>query len=216
MSTITLGSNTYTLVTLPANPGFVDLTLTMDDTVAVVQSPFVPSQVQTQAWPGADGWKLQGTLPKMPNSVSGPWIGFLAALRGRANVFQAGDPTRTTPLGKAQGAPVVNGTISGGNAVSAYALNTRGWHASVYRQLLPGDYLQIVNRLYIAVAEVDSDGSGNAVIQIWPSLRETPADGAAIKLINPVGVFRLAGNSRPYHRTVDGLVQVSLQATEAR
>jgi hypothetical protein len=216
MATITLGSNTFTLIPLPVSPGFVDITPTMMDSVAVVGSPYVPSQNQTQKWPGADGWSMQATLPKMTDATAGPWIGFFGALRGRTNVFQLGDSRRPRPLGVASGAPVVDGTISGGNAVAAERLNIRGLLPSVYRWLLPGDYMQVVNRLYVVCAEVDTDVNGKAQVWVFPSLRETPADGTLINLINPVGVFRLASNKRQWHTSVDRLSQASLQCTEAR
>jgi hypothetical protein len=216
MSTITLGSNTYTLVALPSYPGFADITPSMTDSVAVVPSPYVPSQVQTQKWPGADGWGMQATLPKMTDLTVGPWIAFFGALRGRANVFQLGDPRRPRPLGAAKGAPQVDGTISGGNAYATEVLYTKGWLPSIYRQLLPGDYMQVGYRFHVVCGQVDSDSSGKAAIPVFPSLRETPADGTPIVLINPVGVFRLSSNKRQWHTTVDHLSQASVQCSEAR
>jgi hypothetical protein len=216
MATITIGSNTYNLITLPANVGLSDITFSMEDTVAVVDSPYVPSQIQTQTWPGADRWGFQAMLPKMTQWDAAQWIAFLAALRGRANVFQLGNPVRTKPAGAAKGTPLVDGTISGGNATSATTLDTKGWTPNIYRQLLAGDYMQIGYRFYMCVANVNSDANGKAQISIWPSLRETPADGAPIILANPVGVFRLANNLRNFHTTVDRLSQVSLQGTEVR
>ena len=216
MATITLGGNTYNLIALPTNVGFSDITVTMEDSVAVVESPYVPSQAQTQIWPGADAWSFQATPPKMTQIDAAEWIAFLAALRGRSNVFQVCDPMRTKPCGVAKGAPVVDGTISGGNLVTATALDTRGWTPGIYRQLLAGDRLQIAYRYYMCVANVNSDDSGKAQISIWPSLRETPADGAVIQLANPMGVFRSADNKRSFHTTVDRLSQMSLSGTEVR
>jgi hypothetical protein len=215
-TTITLGANTYTLIRLPAFPGFSEISVSMLDSVALVESPYVPSQAQEQAWPGADRWAMQLSLPKMTRRVAAPWIAFLAAMRGRQNVIQVGDPLGRTPAGFAKGAPVIDGTITGGNAVSAVTLCTRGWTASVYRQLLPGDYLQVGSRLHLVCAEVDADASGKAQISVWPSLRETPADAAPIILANSAGVFRLASNQRQWHASNDQLVQISFSLTEAR
>lgn len=215
MATITLGPNTYTLVALPSL-GFSELTISFFDAVAVVGSPYVPSQAQTQTWPGADGWGAQIALPKQCAADGAKWRAFLAGLRGMQNVFQLSDPLHPNPAGVAKGAPLVDGTIGGGNAVTAVTLNTRGWLASTYRQLLPGDYLQIGYRLHMVVAEVDSDSAGKAQISIYPSLRETPADGTAITLVNCKGVFRLSGNKRQWHATADKLIQTGFSCTEAR
>jgi hypothetical protein len=213
---ITVGASTYNLIAMPAAPGFSDLSITMEDHVAVVESPYAPGNAQTQIWPGADRWSLQLALPKMTAQQAGPWQAFLAALQGKANVFQIGDVSAGTPQGAALGAPLVDGTISGGNAVSAMVLNTKGWRASVYGQLMPNDYLQVGVRLYQATAQVASDAGGKIQIPIWPSLRETPADGAAITLVNTVGVFRLSSNKRTWHTTNDRLTQISFSCTEVR
>ncbi len=217
MGTITLGFNTYNLVTLPPSPGISDIVITMMDSIAVVGSPFVPSQAQTQQWPGADGWGAQVTPPKiwLPKD-KGMWRAFLAGCQGMLNVFQVGDPDHPKPLGVAMGAPQVDGTVSGGNAVTSNLLHTKGWTANVFRQLLPGDYLQIGYRLYMATAQVDADGSGKAAIAVWPSLRETPADGAAIQLVSCQGVFRLSANKRQWHMSPDKLMQVGIGCSEVR
>jgi hypothetical protein len=152
----------------------------------------------------------------MTELQAGYWKAFMGAMRGRLNVFQVGDVNRPNPLGLAKGSPLVNGGVSGGNAVSSYTLYTRNWTPSIYRQLLPGDYLQVGYRLHMAVAEVDSDSSGNAAISICPSLRETPADGTTIKLVNTQGIFRFTNNQRQWHTTVDRLSQFSLQAREQK
>jgi hypothetical protein len=215
MSTITLGPNTYTLIPLPSSPGFSGISVSMMDAVANVPSPFVPSQQQTQIWPGADAWSLKLSLPKMHRKFAGAWLGFLAGMRGMQNVVQLGDPLGADPQGKAEGAPVC-ATSGSNNALNATTLVTRGWVANVFGQLQPGDYLQIGSRLHQAVAQVNSDGSGNASISVWPSLREVPADGTAIKLVNCQGVFRLASNLRTWHADATQLYQVSFQFTEVR
>jgi hypothetical protein len=97
-STITIGSNTYTLCTMPLSPGPSEIELGMNDSVAVFTSPF--SQVQqTQQWPGGDYWDATITLPSMYISQSFAWEAFLAELHGRANVFQLGDTRNVAPQG---------------------------------------------------------------------------------------------------------------------
>jgi len=212
MTTITLGANTYNLVPLPRYPGFNEISFTMVDPTAVVASPYVPSQVQTQAWPGADAWGAQLSLPKMTERDAGWWVGFLAGLRGMQNVFQLGDPVRKDPYGSPAGTPIV----SGANAVSATQLNTRGWPVSRYGLLLPKDYIQIGYRLHMVTTQVNSDTNGDAAISIWPSLRDPLADGATFSFTNCQGVFRLASNQRKWHTTVDQLSQISFPCVEVR
>jgi hypothetical protein len=120
VATITLGSNPYTLITPPALPGFSAIDMSMMDAVAVVPSPFVPSQVQTQTWPGADAWALRLTLPRVNRRTAAPWRGFMAAMRGMQNVVQLGDPLGALPAGQPQGAPVAS------NCVATLTVNAGG------------------------------------------------------------------------------------------
>ena len=213
MATLTLGDNTYTLIALPAHPAPAAISIVMQDAVAVVESPYVPQQNQTQIWPAADRWSFQIEMPKMARSTAMPWLAFLAALQGLTNVFQIGDPLGKRPSGVAEGAPVV-AAGSGLNAVGAIVLTTRGWTPNKFGQLLPGDYLQIGLRLHQVTAQVNSDGAGNAAISLWPSLRETPADGTALGLVNPVGVFRLSSNKRQWHASPATLTELGFGCNE--
>jgi hypothetical protein len=213
VATISLSGNTYTLIALPATPAPSAISMAMTDTVAVVESPFVPAQAQTMIWPAADRWSMDISLPKMRRSTAVAWIAFLAALQGLTNVFQIGDPLGKRPTGIAQGVPVV-AAGSGLNAMGAVALTTRGWTANKYGQLLPGDYIQIGFRFHQITAQVNADASGNATLAIWPSLRETPADGTAISLVNPVGVFRLSSNKRQWHASPASLTELGFSCNE--
>jgi hypothetical protein len=215
-STITLPSgSTYTLVQLPSYPGLSQWSIALIDSVAQVQSPFVPGQTQTQAWPGADAWSIQFTTPKMSRWTAAAWRGFLSELRGTQNVFQIGDPYATTPLGQPSGAPVCN-TTGTNNLTSATSLVTEGWTPSTFGLLLAGDYIQLGYRLHQVCEPVNSDSGGNATISIWPSLRESPANGTALILTNTVGLFRLADNKRTWHSDYTSLTQISINAVEAR
>jgi hypothetical protein len=79
---------------------------------------------------------------------------------------------------------------------------------------LPGDYIQIGLRLHQITAQVNADASGNATLAIWPSLRETPAGGTAIALVNPVGVFRLSSNKRQWHASPASLTELGFSCNE--
>ncbi|HEV2324564.1 MAG TPA: carbohydrate binding domain-containing protein [Terracidiphilus sp.] len=96
------------------------------------------------------------------------------------------------------------------------ALYTKGWPASVSALMLPGDQFQVGYRLHRVCEQVNSDGSGNATISVWPSLRETPPDGTPLTLNRPQGLFRLADNRRVIHWSPSQLTTVSLKAIEAK
>lgn len=225
-STITLSTNTsppvvntYTLIPMPDYPGFESIDLSFMDTVGKVVSPFVPSSVQTQSWPGADGWRATFTLPKMPRYTAAAWRGWLAELRGIQNVFQLGDPLCTSPMGLAEGTPV----CAPGNTIMSTSLLTSGWTPNVDGQLLAGDYIQVGYRLYMVCETVNSDSDGDATIIIWPSLREiptseesSPPSAVPLTLTNTKGVFRLSSNVRTWHLETSKLLQFSVQCEEVR
>ena len=212
MQTITVGSNSYGLVSIPDSLRLADVSFMMSDTVASVDNPFNRQQ-QTQYWGGGDMWSGKVTLPAMKAADAAAWKAFLAELRGIANVFQLGDPTAIAPFGSALGQPVTSGT----NSAMATQLVTSGWTPSQFRLLLPGDYLQIGYRLHMAVdAPVNSDASGNATISIWPSLREAPAANTQIVLKQPQGLFRLAKNQRGWHASPQRATTISFDFEEVR
>jgi hypothetical protein len=184
----------------------------MGDSVGQVQSPFT-LQSQVQQWPGADYWKLDLSLPSMKRDTAAAWIGFLAALRGKANVFQVGDQLGRLPRGNPQGTPV----ISGLHLASATSINTAGWTASATGLLKVGDYIQIGYRLHVVIGtDVNAGADGKATIEIWPSLREALADGVSIVTSNCKGLFRLADNERSWSATQAKTYGVSFKAVEAR
>ena len=187
----------------------------MHDTVATVASPFT-MQMQTQTWPGADWWEATLSMPPMPRLTAAAWVAFLAQCRGQQCVFLLGDSAGVAPLGRIEGQPVIDGTVGTNNQPASTVLYTRGWTPFSHRVLLPGDYVQIGQRLYMCLDIVASDGSGNAVFNVWPSIREQPADGAAMIFRNTAGLFRLADNARSWTADVMQLFGVSIHCTEVR
>jgi hypothetical protein len=208
--------NGWTIINPPATPGFKSIVLTMSDAVAEVTSPF-SAQSQVQQWPGADRWGAQVEMPPLQDGSIPAWHAWLASLQGKANAFQLGDPTRTAPLVTTVGSTPVCNTSSPStmNLPASSSLVTRGWQVSV-PVVAPGQYLQVGYRLYMALQAASSDSSGNATINIWPSIREQPADATSIVLNACTGLFRLATNLRQLSIDVTQLAAVSFKCEEAR
>ena len=183
--------------------------------VASVTSPTTGQQV-TYDWQQSY-W--QGTLsfPPMIRAYADQWASFLLELRGGVNAFLFGDPKAATPKGTPQGTPVVNGAGQGsyGTGVSIYTVSTRGWKASTSNLLQTGDYIQIGYRLYRVLDAVSSDANGQATVNIWPNLRDAPADGTAIITSNCAGLFRLASpTGQSYSSTIahlDGINAIKIR-----
>lgn len=175
-------------LTPPSTPGFKRFSMTALSAVGLSKSPFTfVSQAQKFA---GQSWAVEATLPFMERATAEPWIAFLLSLNGPHGNFLLGDPTGKTPRGQATGTPVVNGSGQTGQV-----LNSSGWAVSITGILKAGDYIQIGTRLYKVLADANSDGSGLATLDIWPAIRESPANGATIITTNTKGVFRLANNT---------------------
>lgn len=206
--------NGWNLITMPSTPVARQIDFTANDSVGYSQSPFT-LQAQTIYWPGADWWEANVSLPAMKSGTTlNKWIGWMLALRGKANVFQLGDPLGAIPQGHPQGTPVIDGV----HLAMATSINTRGWTPNVGMLLMPGDYIQIGYRLHrvAGVTPVNSDANGKATIEIWPSLREAPPDGQALVLANTTGLFRLADNKREWTVRETRSTGLSFKAIEAR
>lgn len=215
-STITIGSNSITVVSLPASPGLGSVEFSSTDAVAIVTSPFT-GQTQAQQWLGADSLSGTCTLPSLTQDQADNWISFLMECRGMANAFMLGDPLKTTPRGAVSGLPVVD--VAGAASPmtpGGQSLYVRGLTPSRARVLLPGDCLQVGYRLHRNLDVVSTDATGRAVISVWPSLRDAPTDAEAVIVNNPRGLFRLAANKRTWSADFTRLTKLSFQIQEYR
>jgi hypothetical protein len=201
------GWNIISMPTTPSAPATIDFTAT--DIVALSVSPFTGQQ-QVQDW--QQGWlEASVSMPPLAPLHARAWVAFLKGLRGQANVFQLGDPLGVAPQGSGAGTPVVNGS-----GQSGFTLNVRGLTPGASGVLLLDDWLQIGYRLYsVVLSQVDADGSGNATINIYPSLRESPADGTAITLNNTKGLWRLKSNARKWSETTARVYGIQFDCREA-
>lgn len=106
---------------------------------------------------------------------------------------EEGSVATTYQQNGAGNSPLVNGAGQTGGT-----LNIDNCSISEVGYLLAGDYLQIGSgsgaQLYKVLTQVNTSATGTAAVDIWPNLRSSPADNAAITLINTKGRFRLKDN----------------------
>ena len=201
--------NGWDIISMPATPAApATIEFTATDTVAVSISPFTGQQ-QVQDWQ-ASYMEASVSMPALTHAQAQDWIAFLMALRGQAKVFQLGDPLAAIPRGSALGTPLVDG---GGQ--SGYALATKGWTAGAAGVLLPGDWVQLGYRAYRNLTPANADGAGHALLNIWPQLRESPADAAVIVTRNTRGLWRLKSNSRKWSVTASRTYGMQFEIREA-
>jgi len=195
-------------LSLPTVGGFKTYSISAMNAIGSTSSQYT-YQSQIQEYDG-DGWLLEVETGTMTQANAYPWIAFLTMLKGPKGTFLAGDPKHTTPQGLGGGTPLVNGASQTGSS-----LITDGWTISV-NTLKAGDYFSIANTLYMNLQDVTADGSGNATFDIYPSLRTSPANDAALDLTSPLGTFRLGeGHTRLYTVDSKGGYKVKFQAIES-
>lgn len=182
-------------LSLPTNKGLAKIRLTANNVVGVSQSPFTAKQ-QVYKYTG-QFWEAEINLPPMKRADAEYWISFLLKLNGQYGTFLLGDPNGTTARGVATGTPLVNGGSQTGNE-----LITDGWTNSVTGILKAGDYIQLgagaTAQLYKVLDDVNSNGSGQATLTLWPDLRSAPSDNATITVSNTKGLFRLSSNQQAW------------------
>lgn len=197
---------------LPTTPTPSRMLMRSINAVAMSQSPFTFEQQVFEHQGGI--WAAEIALPPMERAAAEEWISFLLKLRGRNGTFLLVPFSAKTARGSGAGTPQVDGAGQTG-----LVLNTKGWTASSTGVLLAGDYLQIgtgsTSRLYKNLNDADSDAGGLAVLDIWPRLRESPADSATITLTNPEGVFRLARNDSEWDISTATIYGLGISAMEA-
>lgn len=195
-------------ISLPSTPAPAEISIKPRSIVAVAASPFTGSQ-QVYKHQG-QFWQADVTMPRMTRAMAAPWIAALLQLNGREGTFRLGDPAMTAPLGVATGTPLVKGAGQAGQS-----LITDGWTAGVTGILKQGDYIEVASRLYMVMVDADSDGSGNATLDIWPRLRAPTVDNEAITTQNCKGIFRLTSNEMPWAHKSSHVVELSFSAVEA-
>lgn len=177
---------------LPTVTGIMSIRFNAHTTVAVSSSPFTGQQ-QVQEFPN-QGWQADITLPPMKRASAEEWISFLLKLNGRRGTFLLHNPASLTTRGIGTGTPLINGA----HAAGVNSLVTDGWTINQTGILKAGDLIQLgtgsTSRMYKNLSDVNSDGSGNATLDIWPSTRAAAANNDPIVVSSCKSVFRLATN----------------------
>lgn len=191
--------------------------LKAQNVVGLSRSPFTGVQ-QTFTYPG-QWWEADITLPPLKGDSADEWVTFLLSLQGRTGTFLLGEPGRATAKGSASstpGTPVVDGAGQTGNDLAV-----RGLPLSATGYLKAGDYIQLGSgttaQLHKVLAQVDSDGSGDATMTLFPRIRTSPGDGNTIVVDDAKGLFRLGANQTEWDLSPADLPrhQITFSAVEA-
>jgi len=182
-------------VTFPASIGVSSINIRAKTVVGVSSSPFTGQQ-QVYKHQG-QWWEAEVSLPPMKRDEAEQVVAFLIKMNGQYGTFLMGDFLSTAPRGIGTGTPLVNGASQAGDE-----LVTDGWTVSTTGILKAGDWIQLgsasTSTLHKVLDDVTSDASGNATLNIFPNLRSSPDNNAAITISSPKGRWRLASNETDY------------------
>jgi len=198
-------------LTLPTATGIVTQNFSLTRAVAVTTSPFT-FQTQVHQHQG-EFWRTVISLPPMLRANANLWLSFLLQLRGRRGTFKIGDQDAKTIIGTATGTIRVNGASQTGNQV---ALD--GFTASRANVFKAGDYIQIGSYLYMVIADVSANSSGEADVKIEPALRssiETINDDTTVVYSNTTTLMRLDTNELGWQTDKVSKYGISFSASEA-
>lgn len=198
---------TYPL-TPPSTPGFRTARFGLLANTAIYQSPL--SKTEQSLERAGSIWRATYTLPIMAADAASEWTAFFVSLRGRVGTFSGFDPLRTSPRGIGTGTPLVNGASQTG-----HSLITDGWTISQTGIMKAGDPLEVGGYYYMMAEDVNSDGSGNATLEIEPKLRTSPATNAPITVTNPKVIMRLAADDIGWNESTAGFYGFQFNAMES-
>jgi hypothetical protein len=140
---------------------------------------------------------------------------FLSSLRGMAGRFFFSPAQWSPRRATGGGAPVIDGDFQAGTTLA-----TRGWTA-LGQAMLAGDWLSYVDtrgrrRLHMVVADASADAAGLAALLVTPPIRRAGADGVAVDVVAPAGVFMLPQDEAPQMNIrAPSLGQVTITMQEA-
>ncbi len=193
---------------------FASIQIRETNRAAISESAFTGS-VQIQKFE-AEYWSGTFRFPKLER-VNGEIVSaFLSKLRGPEGTFLLPDTSNPLPRGTA--ATVISSPVLEGSGQIGATVSVRNAPVSETGWLLEGDMIQIGTgnsaHLYKVLDQVDSDGSGLASINIWPTIRQPNVDGDPITTTDPKGLFFLNETTRERLLTPPFRYDITLECRE--
>ena len=161
-----------------------------------------------------DGQKFTITLDYAPMSRSNfaPIKAFIMKQRAKLNTFTVIPPIVSNAQGVASGTISVDGAISAG----ATTCTIDGMDTSTSDILKAGDYFRFAgqDKVYMAVADLDSDGSGEGTLTFEPPLRSDVANDIALVYDNVDFTVRLSNDIQEYSIVTNDLYKYQIDLIE--
>ena len=180
--------------------------------VAVSVSPFTMKS-ETADYGGAV-WTTTVTLPPMLKADASSWQVFFMQLHGRHGNFLLGDPDAKTIQGSATGTM----SATANHSVGAYDITVDGLNASQSTAFKKGDYVQFgsgaTSKLHMIVADISTNGSGQATLQIEPPLKTAISNNDVIVYVSAKAVMRMDSNDLSWNADQVSTYGISFSCSE--
>jgi hypothetical protein len=169
---------------------------------------------------GPGWWEADILLPPMENYDARVWSAALQSLNGVQGTFYLKDPVHpaATHAANILSGPTIYHPSGVGNYWFGNSVILEGWTPG-QPALEYGDWFTIasVGGLYRCQVAATADGSGRALVEFWPTLRQKAFHGAAVTVTNAKGPFRLDANNAASWQWDEGQLEMgmSFQAIEA-
>ncbi len=161
-----------------------------------------------------DGQKFTITLDYAPMSRANfaPIKAFIMKQRAKLNTFTVIPPIVSNAQGVASGTISVDGAISAG----ATTCTIDGMATSTSDILKAGDYFRFTgqDKVYMAVEDLDADGTGEGTLTFEPPLRSDVANDIALIYDNVDFTVRLSNDIQEYSIVTNDLYKYQIDLIE--
>ena len=157
-------------------------------------------------------FRLRMRFPIMTRTEFAPINAFVMKQRSQMESFTYSPPTISSPLGVASGVISVNGAILAG--VTSVAID--GMANSTSGVFKAGDYFRFTGqtKVYMVMADVSSNGSGQGTLTFEPPLRANVADNAVLIYSNVDFTVGLTGDIQEFNISTENYFQYEVDLIE--
>ena len=195
--------------TFPSSPAPRDVAISSNQNTIVTTTASGRRQARQ-----IDGqrFRLRVRFPIMTRTEFAPINAFIMKQRSQMESFQYVPPTIDDPLGVATGIISVNGAILAG--VTSVAID--GMANSTSGVFKAGDYFRFTGqtKVYMVMADVSSNGSGQGTLTFEPPLRDNVSDNAVIIYSNVDFTVGLTGDIQEFNISTENYFQYEVDLIE--
>jgi hypothetical protein len=157
-------------------------------------------------------FKLRVRFPVMTRAEFAPINAFIMKQRSQMESFQYVPPTIDDSLGVASGVISVNGAVSAG----ATSCSIDGMANSTSGVFKAGDYFRFTgqNKVYMVMADVNSNGSGAGTLTFEPPLRSALSDNTVLIYSNVDFTVGLTGDVQEFTIGTENYFQYEVDLIE--